>query len=63
MRSALLEVTGVLRAQVALEGHEAIVTFDPRQATVQQLITAVNRARGPFDYIVYDAAVKPGSLH
>ena len=63
MRSALLAVKGVSRATVSLEGHEAVVTFDPREATVQQLIAAVDGAQGPADSIVYHAAVKPVSPH
>ena len=48
MRSALLAVNGVKRARVTLEGHEAIVTYDPHEVTVDDLITAVARAAGPF---------------
>ena len=59
MRSALLAVKGVSRATVTLEGHEAVVTYDPREATVQQLIAAVNLAQGPADSISYSAAIKP----
>ena len=61
MRSALLAVKGVSRAQVALEGHEAIVTYDPRETTIQSLIEAVNQAKGPADSIFYHAAVKQSS--
>ena len=61
MRSALLAVKGVSRAQVALEGHEALVTYDPRETTVPALIDAVNQARGPFEYVAYHAAVKQSS--
>jgi hypothetical protein len=43
---------------VALEGHEAIVTYDPRETTVEALIGAVNQAKGPADSITYRAAVK-----
>ena len=50
MRSALLAVKGVERAQVILEG-EAIVTYDPRVATIDDLIAAVNQAAdGPVRY-------------
>ena len=49
MRSALLAVKGVQRVQVMLEG-EAIVTYDPRVATVDHLIAAVNQAQGPVPY-------------
>lgn len=58
MRSALLAVKGVSRARVALEGHEAIVTYDPKQTTVEALIEAVNQAKGPADSITYHASVK-----
>ena len=47
MRSALLSVKGVTRARVSLEEHEAVVTYDPSQATVEQMITAVSKAHGP----------------
>jgi hypothetical protein len=52
-------VKGVSRAQVTLEGHEAIVTYNPRETTVQDLIAAVNQAQGPADFITYQATVKP----
>jgi copper chaperone CopZ len=61
VRSALLAVKGVSRAKVMLEGHEAIVTYDPREATVQDLIAAVNQAQGPADFISYHATVKESS--
>ena len=61
VRSALLAVQGVSRAQVALEGHEAIVQYDPRETTVEALIEAVNQAKGPADSIYYHAAVKQSS--
>ena len=61
MRSALLAVKGVSQARVTLEGREAVVTFDPRQTTVQELIAAVDQAQGPADYISYHAALKPTS--
>ena len=61
MRSALLAVKGVSRAEVALEGHEAIVTYDARETTVQALIDAINQAKGPADFISYHAAVKQPS--
>ena len=51
MRSALLSVKGVTRAKVTLEQHEAVVTYDPAQATIEDLIAAVNGADGgPFSY-------------
>ena len=50
MRSALLNVKGVTRARVTLEGGEATVICDPRQATDDDLIAAVNNAQGPSRY-------------
>ena len=47
MRSALLSVKGVTRAQVKLEGHEAIVTYDPAVAKIEAMIAAVGEAEGP----------------
>jgi copper chaperone CopZ len=58
VRSALLDVHGVTRAQVTLERGEAIVTYDPRQVKVEALIAAVNGAVGPFGGIEYKAEVK-----
>jgi copper chaperone CopZ len=58
VRSALLAVKGVSRAQVVLEGREAIVTYDPSETTVQQLIEAVNQAEGPSESISYRAVIK-----
>lgn len=50
MRSALLAVGGVKRVTVSFEQHEAVVTYDPREATVEALIAAVSQAEGlaPF---------------
>jgi copper chaperone CopZ len=50
VRSALLAVKGVTRAQVTLESLEVLVNYDPRQATVQDLIAAVDAAEGPRPY-------------
>lgn len=50
MRSALLSVNGVSRAQVSLERQEAIVVYDPGKATVDDLIKAVNAAKGINKY-------------
>jgi copper chaperone CopZ len=41
-------VKGVTRAQVRLEEHEAIVTYDPEVAKVEQMIKAVEAAEGPI---------------
>ena len=49
MRSALLSVKGVSRAQVRLEGHQAVVTYDPARAKVADMIAAVATAEGPQD--------------
>jgi copper chaperone CopZ len=61
VRSALLSVKGVTRAQVRLEEHEAIVTYDPAMATVEQMITAVSKAEGPGPQ-EYKATVKKEKL-
>ena len=59
MRSALLSVNGVTRAQVKLEGHEAIVTYDPAQAKIEDMIKAVAEAEGPaIGKGQYSASVK-----
>jgi copper chaperone CopZ len=59
VRSALLAVKGVTRAVVELEGHLATVTYDPREATVEKMIEAVNREPGPTESIRYFARVQP----
>jgi copper chaperone CopZ len=58
VRSALLEIPGVTRVQVNLESGEAIVTYDPRSATVEQLVAAVNEAEGPLSPFQYRAEAK-----
>ncbi len=58
VRAALLAVKGVTRARVTLENHEALVVFDPAQATVQDLIDAVNNAEGVARPNQYSAKVK-----
>ena len=63
MRSALLEVPGVTRAQVDLvdlKGGVAIVTFDPRTASVDALMRAVDQAEGPLSPRQFRAEVKEG---
>lgn len=57
MRSALLSVKGVTRARVELEGHEAVVTYDPAVAKIEDMIKAVEQAQGPVGQ-VYTATVK-----
>jgi copper chaperone CopZ len=49
VRSALLSVKGVTRARVTLENHEAVVTYDPATAKVEDMIKAVAQAEGPAD--------------
>jgi copper chaperone CopZ len=58
VRSALLEIPGVTRAQVTLERAEAIVTYDPQQVKVESLVAAVDKAEGPFGAAQYHAEVK-----
>ena len=59
MRSALLAVKGVSRAQVKLEPAEAVVTYDAALASVKDLINAVNTAEGPNGKGQYSAKEKP----
>lgn len=58
VRAALMKVKGVTRARVTLENHEAVVTYDPKQATVDDLIKAVNKAEGAMMEGQYSAKVK-----
>jgi copper chaperone CopZ len=58
VRAALLSVKGVTRARVTFEGHEAVVTYDPKQATVKDLIKAVGDAEGPMVPNQFSAKVK-----
>jgi copper chaperone CopZ len=50
VRSALKSVKGVTRARVSLENNEAIVTYDPAVASVEDLIKAVADAKGMRPY-------------
>ena len=43
MKKALEGLRGVSRADVSLKAKEAVVTFDPAQVTVAQMIEAVDR--------------------
>lgn len=56
MRSALLGVKGVTRAQVSLETGEVIVTYEP-PATTQAMISAL-AATVPVGPLPYTATVK-----
>ena len=58
VRAALMSVKGVVRARVTLENHEAVVTYDPKQASVEDLIKAVGEAEGPATPNQYTAKVK-----
>ena len=59
MRSALLSVKGVTRAQVRLEHYEAVVTYDPDVAKVEEMLDAVAEATHPIGGPgVYKATVK-----
>ncbi len=58
MRSALLSVKGVTRARVSLQEHEAVVTYDPTQSTVDDMIKAVSKAEGVETPGQYSASVK-----
>jgi copper chaperone CopZ len=56
VRSALLGVKGVTRAQVSLETGEVIVTYDP-PATTEAMIAAL-AATAPVGPAPYKATVK-----
>ena len=59
MRSALLAVKGVTRAQVRLERYEAVVTYNPVVAKVEAMIEAIAAAEHPIEGRgVYKATVK-----
>jgi copper chaperone CopZ len=58
VRSALLSVKGVRRAQVLLEGHAAHVEYDPAQCSVENLIAAVAQAKAPAMPMQFSATVK-----
>ena len=58
MRSALLSVKGVTRARVSLADKEAVVTYDPSQCTVDDMIEAVSKAEGVESPGQYSASVK-----
>jgi copper chaperone CopZ len=58
VRSALLGVNGVTRAQVSLETNEAIVTYQP-PATTDAMIAAI-AAAVPVGPLPYKAVLKSG---
>lgn len=43
VKRALEGLKGVSRADVSFREKQAVVTFDPAQVTIEQLIEAVNR--------------------
>jgi copper chaperone CopZ len=59
VRSALLAVKGVSRAQVKLDPPEAVVAYDSARVSVKDLINAVNAAEGPDGPKQYTAKEKP----
>jgi copper chaperone CopZ len=58
VRSALLSVQGVTRAQVSLDKQEALVTYDSGRCKVEDLISAIGKAEGPTMPNQYSAAIK-----
>ena len=50
VREALLSVKGVAHAEVTLERHEAVVTYDSRVASIDDLIRAVDTIEGPIRF-------------
>jgi copper chaperone CopZ len=58
VQSALLSVKGVGRAQVSFERREAIVSYDPSQCSVDDLIAAVGQAKVPMTTNRFGAKVK-----
>ena len=56
MQSALEKVKGVKEADVSLANQEAMVKYDSDAAKVEDLIKAVQAAKGPHG--PYDAKVK-----
>jgi copper chaperone CopZ len=58
VRSALLSIKGVQRADVMFEGHEARVEYDPTQCTVNDLLRAVANAKDPTMPVQFGATVK-----
>jgi copper chaperone CopZ len=60
VRSALLAVPGVTRAQVNLETGEVLVAYDPDATAPDAIVAAVNEAAGPLSPRQYQARVKDG---
>lgn len=58
MQSALSSVKGVKSAKVSLSEHNAVVTYDPGEVKVADLISAVDHAHGGMGH--YSASLKGG---
>jgi copper chaperone CopZ len=52
---ALEDLRGVKDAKVSLRDDEVVVTYDPTKVKVEEMVTAVNQARGMSKY---EATVK-----
>ena len=50
VQSALQAVKGVKEAKVSMETNEAVVTYDPTVTKVEDLIKAVDNAKGMAKY-------------
>ena len=55
MQVALEDLRGVKDAKVSLRDDEVVVTYDPDKVKVEEMVTAVNQARGMSKY---EATVK-----
>ena len=55
MQVALEDLRGVKEAKISLRDDEAVVTYDPTKVKVEDMVTAVNQARGMSKY---EATVK-----
>lgn len=58
MQSALSSVKGVKSAKVSLAQKEAVITYDPSEVKVADLISAVDHAHGGMGH--YSATLKGG---
>jgi len=50
IRRALLAVAGVTSAEVTLDRSDAVVIYDPAKVQVDDLVNAVNKAKGMNPY-------------
>lgn len=58
MQSALNSVKGVKTVEVSLAQHDAVITYDPNEVKVADLINAVDHAHGGMGH--YSATLKDG---